>query len=71
VRLIDHGQRAVLARQRSQRVVIVGVGQDDAHIRHRRLGQHARDVTIGKRSLERVDVVELNRPRRDRRRSDG
>jgi len=64
---VDHQQRAVTAGELAQGLVVAGLGQDDAHVRHRRLRQHARHVAFRQRALERVDVVELDRPRGDRR----
>ena len=44
VRLVDDQQRAGVARELAQAVVEAGVGQHDADVGQRRLGQHARDV---------------------------
>jgi hypothetical protein len=64
VRLVDHEQRAGVPRHPAQRVVIAGLGQDDPHVGHRGLGEHARDLSVGEGAVERVDVVELDRPGR-------
>ena len=44
-----------------------GLGMHDPDVRQRRLGEHERDVAVRELALERVDVVELDDPRRDRR----
>ena len=48
----------------AQRVVEAGVGQDDADVGQRRLGQHAGDVAVRELALERLEVVELDDARR-------
>ena len=48
----------------AQRVVVAGLGQDDADVRQRRLGEDAGDVAVGELALERLDVVELDDPGR-------
>ena len=40
-----------------------GIGVDDPDVGHRRLGQHARDVTVGQRLRERRQIIELDHPR--------
>ena len=49
---------------RAQRVVEARLGQDDADVRQRRLGEHAGDVAVGELALERLEVVELDDARR-------
>ena len=68
VRLVDDQQRAGGAGRGAQRVVVAGLGQHDADVGQRRLGEHARDVAVGELALERLDVVELDDARRLRRR---
>ena len=53
-------QRAGLAGQRAQAVVEAGRGQHHAAIGQHRLGDHAGDVAVGQRSLERRQIVELD-----------
>ena len=48
----------------AQRLVEAGIRMDDAHVGESRLGQHARDVAVGERRLERRGIVELDDPRR-------
>ena len=58
VGLVDHEQRAGGARQLPQRVVVAGIGQHDADVGERRLGEDAGHVAHGQRRLERGHVVE-------------
>ena len=64
VRLVDRQQRARLAGELAQRLVKARLGQDDADVGQRRLGQHQRDVAGGELALECLDVVELDHPGR-------
>ena len=71
MRLVDDQQRAGVAGRGAQRVVVAGVGEHDADVGQRRLGEHAGDVAVGELALQRLDVVELDDARglgeRDRR----
>ena len=67
VRLVDHEQRPGPARQLAQPLVEARLGQDDADVRQRRLGEHAGDVAGRERGFERVEIVELDDLRRQRR----
>jgi hypothetical protein len=64
VRLVDDQQRPVLARERPQRRVVAVVGQHDAHVGHRGLGQHAGDLASAQGGVQSVQIVELDRDRR-------
>ena len=44
-----------------------GLGQDDADVGQRRLGQHAGDLPVGEQALDGPEVVELAHPRGQRR----
>ncbi len=44
--------------------MVSGIGQHDADIRQRRLGQHAGDVFVLERSLKRAEIVEFHHRRR-------
>ena len=48
------------------RVVEARVGQDDADVGQRGLGEHAGDVALGERGFQRGGVVELDDARGDR-----
>ncbi len=53
VRLVDQQQRSGAPRQPAQLVVEPGLGQHHAGVGHHRLGDHARDVAMRQRLLER------------------
>ena len=67
VRFVDCEQRPGRTGQLAERVVEAVVGEDDADVRQRGLGEDARDVACAERLLERVEVVELHDLRRQRR----
>ena len=46
------------------RLVVAGLGQDDADVGQGRLDEHGRHVTVGERRSSAGDVVELDDPRR-------
>ena len=62
VGLVDDQDRAGSARELAQGVVVAGLRQDDADVGQRRLDEDGRDILVGERPLERVDVVERARP---------
>ena len=64
VRLVDDQQGLRTARQHAQRIVEAGLGVDDPDVRQDRLGEDAGDVAVRQLTLERVDVVPLDDPRR-------
>ena len=64
VGLIDDEDRVGLPGQVADRVVIAGLGQDDADVRERGLDEHGGDVAVLERSGEAVDVVEVHDPGR-------
>ena len=66
VGLVDHEQGAGAAGDLAQRVVVAGVGGNDADVGERGLREHAGDVAGCERGLERGDVVELDDLGRDR-----
>ena len=53
VRLVDDQQRAGAVAGRAQAVEEAGLGQDDADVGQRRLGQHAGDLLVGEQALDR------------------
>ena len=57
---IDDEQRAVLAGEIAQGLMIAGLGQHDADIGQRRFGQHTSDISMGERRFQRVEIVELD-----------
>ena len=60
VRLVQQEQRAGRARELAQGVVEAGLGQHDALVGERRLGEHAGVVAAGEGALERAGVVEAD-----------
>ena len=66
VGLVDHEQRACAIAQLAQRLVVAGVGQHDADVGERRLGEHTRNVAGRERGLEGGEVVELHDLRSER-----
>ena len=57
----------MLAGELAHAVVVAGFGQDDADVRQRRFHQEGRDVAVGERGVERVEVVERHDPSGQRR----
>ena len=66
MRLVDHEQSASRLDQPRRLFPVAGVGQDDAHVRSCRLGQHARHIAVRQLALEGSEVVELDDARRYR-----
>ena len=64
VRLVDDQQRARPAGCLPKSILKAGLGVDDPDVRQCRLGQDARDIAHSKLTLERLDVVPLDHPRR-------
>ena len=52
VRFVDDEQRAVLAREFSQCLMVAGIGMHDADVGQGRLGEHAGDVAMGQRLFQ-------------------
>ena len=63
VRLVDDQQRAGGPGDLTERLVVARSGQDDAHIGHGRLGQHAGDRAVRQRRFQLGGVIELDRDR--------
>ena len=66
MRLVDHEQSASRLDQPRRLFPVASVGQDDAHVRQCRLGQHARHIAVRQLALEGGKVVELDDARRHR-----
>ncbi len=60
VGLVDDQVCPVHAGQLAQRLVVAGLGMDDADVGHDRLGQHDRHIPGGEGRLQRGDIVELD-----------
>ena len=67
VSFVDDEQSSILARELAQMLVVAWIGMHDPHIRHNGLGQDARDIAGLERFRERIDVIEFDNLRGDRR----
>jgi hypothetical protein len=67
VRLVGDQQRARVVARGAQPVVEARLGQDDADVGQRRLGEHAGDLLVDQQALNGVEVVELAHARGERR----
>ena len=60
MRLIGDEERAVALRQLLRLLPVPVVGEDDADVGHRRLGQDAGDVVVLQRVFQGIEIVEFN-----------